>query len=60
MQALLKYVEFIQNTVYAPNSLKIVFKGSEQTAMIGKQINILKLTYLNMHTQILPLSKTWN
>eukprot|EP00062_Callorhinchus_milii_P003433 gi/632940700/ref/XP_007885459.1/ PREDICTED: mutS protein homolog 4 [Callorhinchus milii] len=32
--ALLKYVEFIQNTVYAPKSLKINFKGSEQTAMI--------------------------
>ncbi|XP_071961365.1 mutS protein homolog 4-like [Antedon mediterranea] len=32
--ALLKYVEFIQNLVYAPKSLKIVFKGSEQTAMI--------------------------
>ena len=33
--ALLKYVEFIQNVVYAPNSLKVCFKGSEQTAMIG-------------------------
>ncbi|CAB4028963.1 mutS homolog 4-like, partial [Paramuricea clavata] len=32
--ALLKYVEFIQNIVYAPGSLKIVFKGSEQTTMI--------------------------
>ena len=27
-------MEFIQNIVYAPNSLKIVFKGSEQTTMI--------------------------
>jgi DNA mismatch repair protein MSH4 len=35
LQALLKYVEFIQNIVYAPSSLKIVFKGSEQTTMIG-------------------------
>jgi len=34
LQALLKYVEFIQNIVYAPSSLKIVFKGSEQTTMI--------------------------
>ena len=34
--ALLKYVEFIQNVVYAPNSLKVVFRGSEQTTMIGK------------------------
>ena len=33
--ALLKYVEFVQNMVYAPGSLKIVFKGSEKTAMIG-------------------------
>nr|XP_006819740.1 PREDICTED: mutS protein homolog 4-like [Saccoglossus kowalevskii] len=32
--ALLKYIEYIQNIVYAPNSLKIVFKGSEQTTMI--------------------------
>nr|XP_054749797.1 mutS protein homolog 4-like [Lytechinus pictus] len=32
--ALLKYVEFIQNSVYAPNSLKVVFKGSEQSAVI--------------------------
>ena len=35
-QALLKYVEFIQNLVYAPRSLKIVFKGCEQTTMIGE------------------------
>ena len=27
-------MEFIQNIVYAPSSLKIVFKGSEQTTMI--------------------------
>ncbi|XP_034015949.1 mutS protein homolog 4 isoform X2 [Thalassophryne amazonica] len=32
--ALLKYLEFIQNTVYAAKSLKVSFKGSEQTAMI--------------------------
>ncbi|MEJ1276866.1 mutS homolog 4 [Cricetulus griseus] len=32
--ALLKYVEFIQNSVYAPKSLKIYFQGSEQTAMV--------------------------
>ncbi|XP_072275595.1 mutS protein homolog 4 [Pyxicephalus adspersus] len=32
--ALLKYVEFIQNSVYAPKSLKFRFQGSEQTAMI--------------------------
>ncbi|XP_019619725.1 PREDICTED: mutS protein homolog 4-like [Branchiostoma belcheri] len=32
--ALLKYVEFIQNVVYAPNSLKILFRGSEQCTMI--------------------------
>ncbi|XP_072181746.1 mutS protein homolog 4-like [Diadema setosum] len=32
--ALLKYVEFIQNTVYAPNSLKVVFRGSEQSTVI--------------------------
>ncbi|XP_022793789.1 mutS protein homolog 4-like [Stylophora pistillata] len=32
--ALLKYVEFIQNVVYAPGSIKVVFKGSEKTAII--------------------------
>ncbi|XP_036397399.1 mutS protein homolog 4 [Megalops cyprinoides] len=32
--ALLKYFEFVQNSVYAPKSLKVSFKGSEQTAMI--------------------------
>lgn len=32
--ALLKYLEFIQNSVYAARSLKVCFKGSEQTAMI--------------------------
>ncbi|XP_013406219.1 mutS protein homolog 4 [Lingula anatina] len=32
--ALLKYVEFIQNVVYAPSSLKVIFKGSEMTTMI--------------------------
>jgi len=34
--ALIKYIEFIQNMVYASASLKIVFKGSENTTMIGK------------------------
>ncbi|KAM5147943.1 mutS protein homolog 4 isoform 1-T1 [Mantella aurantiaca] len=32
--ALLKYIEFIQNSVYAPKSLRFRFQGSEQTAMI--------------------------
>ncbi|XP_072545639.1 mutS protein homolog 4 [Salminus brasiliensis] len=32
--ALLKYFEFIQNSVYAPKSLKVSFTGSEQTTMI--------------------------
>lgn len=32
--ALLKYVEFIQNIVYAPGSIKVVFKGSEKTAIV--------------------------
>ncbi|KAJ7373668.1 MutS protein msh4 [Desmophyllum pertusum] len=33
-KALLKYVEFIQNIVYAPGSVKVVFKGSEKTAIV--------------------------
>ncbi|XP_053729471.1 mutS protein homolog 4 isoform X2 [Synchiropus splendidus] len=32
--ALLKYLEFSQNSLYPAKSLKVVFKGSEQTAMI--------------------------
>ncbi|XP_064639477.1 mutS protein homolog 4-like [Lineus longissimus] len=32
--ALLKYVEFIQNIVFAPASLRIIFRGSEKTTMI--------------------------
>ncbi|XP_065646680.1 mutS protein homolog 4 isoform X6 [Hydra vulgaris] len=32
--ALLKYVEFIQNVVFAPASLKITYKGGEKTALI--------------------------
>ncbi|XP_073725656.1 mutS protein homolog 4-like isoform X1 [Misgurnus anguillicaudatus] len=32
--ALLKYIEFVQNSVYAPKSVKVTFTGSEQTAMI--------------------------
>ncbi|OXB54524.1 hypothetical protein ASZ78_005921 [Callipepla squamata] len=32
--ALIKYVEFIQNSIYAPKSLKVHFQGSEKTAMI--------------------------
>ncbi len=40
LQALLKYVEFIQNTVYAPQSLKVVFRGAEDTTMIGKSVDL--------------------
>ncbi|KAA0711441.1 MutS protein -like protein 4 [Triplophysa tibetana] len=32
--ALLKYFEFVQNSVYAPKSLKVTFTGSGETAMI--------------------------
>lgn len=34
--ALLKYVEFIQNIVFAPASLRVKFHGSEKTTLIGK------------------------
>lgn len=33
LQALLKYVEFARNI--APGSVKVVFKGSEKTALVG-------------------------
>ena len=33
---LLKYVEFIQNIVFAPSSLKVSYHGSEKTTLIGK------------------------
>lgn len=32
--ALLKYLEFIQNSIYAAKALRVSFRGSEQTAMI--------------------------
>lgn len=38
--ALLKYVEFIQNVMFAPESLKVIFKGSEKTTMIGQYMPI--------------------
>ncbi|KXJ20920.1 MutS protein-like 4 [Exaiptasia diaphana] len=43
-QALLKYIEYIQNIVYAPNSLKVIFKGSDQTTTIARLLrsNILQ------------------
>ncbi|XP_021090588.2 mutS protein homolog 4 [Mesocricetus auratus] len=54
--ALLKYVEFIQNSVYAPKSLKIYFQGSEQTAMIDSssaqnlELLVNSQDYRNNHT----------
>ena len=55
-QALLKYVEFIQNLVYAPRSLKIVFKGCEQTTMIGEhlvcQFNSLRYKHACCRVQV--------
>ncbi|XP_021500130.2 mutS protein homolog 4 [Meriones unguiculatus] len=54
--ALLKYVEFIQNSVYAPKSLKIYFQGSEQTAMIdlssaqNLELLVNNQDYRNNHT----------
>lgn len=36
--ALLAYVELVQNHTYAFNSLKVVFKGSEETTMIGQRL----------------------
>ena len=33
--ALLKYAEFIQHMMFAPNSIRVSYKGSEHTTMIG-------------------------
>jgi len=35
--ALLKYIEFIQDVTYAPAALKVVYKGNEGTANIGNK-----------------------
>ena len=35
-QALLKYVEYIQDALYAPSSLKVTYEGLDNTTMIGK------------------------
>uniref|UniRef100_H2YI01 DNA mismatch repair proteins mutS family domain-containing protein n=1 Tax=Ciona savignyi TaxID=51511 RepID=H2YI01_CIOSA len=43
--ALIKYVEFVQNTIYASESLRILFKGSEQTTLIDAGTStVLELT----------------
>ena len=36
IQALLKYVEYIEDAMYAFGSLKITFQGSDLTTMIGR------------------------
>ena len=35
---LLKFVEFIQNIVFAPSSLKVSYHGSEKTTLIGERL----------------------
>ena len=35
VSALLKYIEFVQNIVWAPKTIKFRFQGPEQTTMIG-------------------------
>ncbi|XP_067119866.1 mutS protein homolog 4-like [Centruroides vittatus] len=32
--ALIRYLEFVQNIIYTPHSLKVLFKGSEKTMLI--------------------------
>ena len=39
------YIEFIQNMV-APYSIKVVFKGSENTTMIGNYIEFIQIWWL--------------
>jgi hypothetical protein len=34
--ALLKYVEFIQNIMFTPSTVKITYKGERSTCMIGE------------------------
>lgn len=36
--ALLKYIEYIQRCVYAPGSLKIVYKALRDATLIGKSV----------------------
>jgi len=33
--ALLKYIEFVRNVLFAPKSLKVVYQGSQNTMVIG-------------------------
>ena len=54
--ALVKYIEFIQNHTYAPSSLKVLFKGSEETAMIGNIIVALDCTLYRF--LLFPMSRT--
>ncbi|KAK3083385.1 hypothetical protein FSP39_021201 [Pinctada imbricata] len=44
--ALMKYVQFMQNAIYAPGSLRIIFTGSENTTLIdaasAKKLELLQ------------------
>jgi hypothetical protein len=33
--ALLKYIEFVRNVLFAPKSLKVEYQGSQNTMVIG-------------------------
>jgi hypothetical protein len=46
--ALIKYVEYIQDAVYAPGFLKVTFQGSENTTMIG-ETNCCRFTVVLYH-----------
>lgn len=51
--ALLKYVEFLQNLIFAPKSLCIKYEGSQNTVLIGK-LDLLQLFMFSTTIFIIP------
>jgi len=44
--ALLRYVEFLQNLIFAPKSLSIKYEGSQNTMLIGNKLKAQFNSYL--------------
>ena len=66
----IRYIEFIQNTVFAPGSLPISFKGSDHCTMIDSTtakllelvgLKLLKFSFITVHKiKLLLLYNTCN
>jgi DNA mismatch repair protein MSH4 len=52
--ALIKYIEFVQNVVFASGTIRFVFEGPEKTMLIGRDTHCV----LSFHVQILRLPRS--